>query len=57
MGWESKRTKIYNFASEIENMAQTEGYFDFNEYVVASEPQQRERADAWKVFGIKNALT
>ena len=30
-------------------MAQDEGYFDFNEYVVASEPQRRERAEAWKV--------
>ncbi len=30
-------------------MAQKEGYWDFDEYIVASEPHKRERAEAWKV--------
>jgi fido (protein-threonine AMPylation protein) len=30
-------------------MAQKEGYLDFDEYIVASEPHKRERAEAWKV--------
>ena len=25
------------------------GYLDFDEYIVASEPHKRERAEAWKV--------
>ena len=30
-------------------MAQKQGYLDFDEYIVASEPNKRERAEAWKV--------
>ena len=30
-------------------MAQKEGYLDFDEYIIASEPHKRERAEAWKV--------
>ncbi len=30
-------------------MMQKEGYLDFDEYLVASEPHKRERAEAWKV--------
>ena len=30
-------------------MTQKEGYLDFDEYFVASEPHKRERAEAWKV--------
>ncbi len=26
-----------------------DGYSDFDEYIVASEPHKRERAEAWKV--------
>ncbi len=26
-----------------------DGYLDFDEYIVASEPHKRERAEAWKV--------
>lgn len=27
----------------------TDGYLEFDEYIVASEPHKRERAEAWKV--------
>lgn len=27
----------------------TNGYLNFDEYIVASEPHKRERAEAWKV--------
>ena len=30
-------------------MPQKEGYLDFDEYIVASEPHKRERAEAWRV--------
>ena len=26
-----------------------QGYLDFDEYIIASEPHRRERAEAWKV--------
>lgn len=26
-----------------------DGYLDFDEYIVANDPQKRERAEAWKV--------
>lgn len=26
-----------------------DGYLDFDEYIIASEPHKRERAEAWKV--------
>ncbi len=30
-------------------MTMNDGYLDFDEYIVASEPHKRERAEAWKV--------
>lgn len=36
-------------------MAQKEGYLDFDEYIIASEPHKRDRAEAWKVaIGLKD---
>ena len=37
-------------------VAQKERYLDFDEYIVASEPNKRERAKAWKVAIGLNAV-
>ena len=33
----------------IKVLPMKDGYLDFDEYIVASEPHKRERAGAWKV--------
>lgn len=40
---------IVHFLSNRNNNNMKDGYLDFDEYIVASEPHKRERAEAWKV--------
>jgi len=35
--------------TEKKQIEMLDGYLDFDEYIVASEPHKRERAEAWKV--------
>lgn len=36
-------------STSIRQYTKSNGYLDFDEYIVASEPHKREKAEAWKV--------